>query len=195
MKSLWPSDGILRQLNRVLLAVIIGCNLFVIGTPLLPQVTFTVGNIIAAPDIQTGSQLDAIDRSYSHVVIPRLKLDEKIHEGTDVSTANLGVWRRPNASTPGNNTNTVLVGHRFTYDGESVFYHLDKLRPGDEIIVVYSGEVFVYTAGEQRVVPATAIEIEDPTASELLTIYTCTPIWSAKDRLVITATLERKLEP
>lgn len=195
MKSLWPEDGVLRQLNRGLLVIIVVCNLFVIGAPLLPQVTFTVGNVIAAPDIQSNSQLEGIDTSYNHVIIPRLKLDEKIHEGIDVSTANLGVWRRPNASTPGNDTNTVLVGHRFTYDGESVFYHLDKLQPGDEIIVVYDREVFMYSASQQKVVPATAIEIENPTNQEQLTVYTCTPIWSAEDRLVVTAQLVRKHSP
>lgn len=192
MKSFWPVDGVLKQFNRVLLVIIITCNLFVIGAPLLPQVTFTVSNVVAAPSVQTG-ELETIDRSYNHVIIPRLKLDEKIHEGADVSTANLGVWRRPNTSTPGLGSNTVLVGHRFTYDGASVFYHLDKLKPGDEVTVVYGQKVYVYKATDQRVVPATQIEIEQPTDQEQLTIYTCTPLWSAKDRLVITANLERKL--
>lgn len=81
----------------------------------------------------------------------------------------------------------MLVGHRFTYDGNGVFYHLDKLKVGDQLAVFWEGKKYQYTVTETKVVPATATEVEDQTQDPQLTLYTCTPLWSAKDRLVVIA--------
>lgn len=194
MKSLWPPEPKLKVVNHILLGLIVLTNLYVIGSPLLPQAELQLKQASQPmKSIQDDDYLSTIDRSYNHVVIPRLRLDERIHEGESESTANLGVWRRPQTAKPGQNNNTVLVGHRFTYDGGAVFYSLDRVQPKDEIVVVYDGKLYLHRVMDQKVVAATAVEIEEPTAQEQLTIYTCTPIWSAKDRLVLTTRLERVL--
>jgi LPXTG-site transpeptidase (sortase) family protein len=40
---------------------------------------------------------------------------------------------------------------------------------------------------ESKIVDPSAVEIEAPTTQKQLTLYTCTPIWTAKERLVIIA--------
>ena len=41
--------------------------------------------------------------------------------------------------------------------------------------------------GEKAVVEKTAVEIESPTEDDILTLYTCTPLWSSSKRLVVQA--------
>jgi LPXTG-site transpeptidase (sortase) family protein len=186
----WPNDEFLRQANRGMLVIIVILNAFVLGSPFWPRLNFEIAKITKPEiSIKQADWLDSIDRSYNHIIIPELRLDEKIHEGESLATAHLGVWRRPNTSVPGNDNNTVMVGHRFTYDGKSVFYNLDKLIPDETIIVVWDGKVFVYLTTHQFEAPATAVEIEAPSRKERLTLYTCTPLWSAENRLVVTADL------
>lgn len=123
----------------------------------------------------------------SRLVIPKIALDQHIYEGTSPYLVNKGVWARPNTSTPPKGSNTVLVGHRFTYDGPATFYNLDKVAVGDPIVVYWRGKEYDYKVSETKVVPPTAIDVEAPTKDPQLTIYTCTPLWSAKNRLVVVA--------
>jgi sortase A len=99
----------------------------------------------------------------------------------------LGVWHLPYTSTPDKGGNTVLVGHRFTYAGPAVFYHLDKVQVGDDVTMQWQNKTYTYTVTEVKVVPPTETSVEANTKDPQLTIYTCTPLWTAKNRLVIVA--------
>ncbi len=123
------------------------------------------------------------------LVIPKISVDGKIHEGQNESTLNKGIWRRPQTSTPGSASNIVFAAHRYQdITAPNSFYNLDKLEINDEILVYWEGKEHVYQINDKKVVPATAIEIENPTPKEQLTLYTCEPLYSAENRLVITAT-------
>ena len=54
---------------------------------------------------------------------------------------------------------------------------------------------YLYTVTEIKEVPASAIEIEAPTDTARLTLYTCTPLWNPVNRLVVIAELEKVTEP
>ncbi|MET1033370.1 MAG: class E sortase, partial [Candidatus Saccharimonadales bacterium] len=124
--------------------------------------------------------------------IPSLLLDQRINEGNDASTLAKGLWRRPQTSTPASGGNTVIVGHRLTYSNpRGTLYHLDKVQTGDSIGITWAGKNYAYTVREVKVVTAAAIEIEEPTTKPQLTIYTCTPLWLPRDRLVVIATPEK----
>lgn len=192
----WPSDSTLRSINRSLLVVIIICNGFLLLAPIWPKFSFIFRTHITKPvsiDLQSQDSLAGIDKSFNHIIIPRLQLDQKILEGENENTVHSGVWRRPAFATPGQNNNTVLVGHRFTYIGPSVFYHLDKVQANDDIVVAYSGKLYVYRVYNTRTVEPDDQSVEAPASSEKLTIYTCTPLGSIRYRLVIDSRLERVL--
>ncbi len=107
---------------------------------------------------------------------------------------NGGTWHRPNTSNPGETGNSVIIAHRYTYRGASTFYNLDKLKNDDEIIVYRQGKEYDYAVTDVKTVPPSAAEIEKSTGDTRLTLYTCTPLWNAKNRLVITTKpIERKL--
>ena len=192
----WPNDSKLRSINRCLLVIIIVVNSFVLLSPLWPKLIFAITDRFSQPiTINTSSLRSSpeFDRSKNHLVIPKLHMDEPILDGESESTVHRGIWRRPNAAKPGEGSNTVLVGHRFTYSGASVFYHLDKLAVGDDIVAIYNKKVFHYKVTGTRTVEPTETDVEAPTSVEKLTLYTCTPLGSLKYRLVIDTKLEETL--
>lgn len=177
-------------------------SLYIIVTPFLPHVSLWwdrfrddtsglrySGRLAAAEGQSENDNLEAVPPTENTVVIPGIQVDEAIIEGDVPGTVDLGVWRRPQTSTPDKGSNTVIVAHRFAYDSGATFYHLDKIKVGDKFAVWWEGEEYVYEVFEQKVVPATAIEIEGPTAEPIVTLYTCTPVWTAVDRLVVIARL------
>lgn len=187
----------LRQVNWGLASLIILINLYIIAVPFLPALQFWIAE-------QTNKTVETelheeikTDKPKTHkkntLIIPRLRMSEEIFEGPDISAANKGVWRRPNSSIPPQDSNTVLVGHRFMYNNPSgVFYHLDKVNVGDELAIFWKQKRYVYKVETIKTVPATASNIEASSKDAMLTLYTCTPLWSAKDRLVVTAKLTER---
>jgi LPXTG-site transpeptidase (sortase) family protein len=185
------------RVNNLLLAAIIVVNLYIIATPFVPGVIFWLesGHSPKVQQLQqairSGSQPDA---QQNRLIVPHMLLDQPINEGSDIHAANNGPWRLPFGSTPDRGGNTVIVGHRFTYTNpRGVFYHLDQLHPGDEIGIYWRAKKYLYKVTKTAVVPPTTVSVEAPTANAQLTLYTCTPLWWPKDRLVITATLESSL--
>lgn len=126
----------------------------------------------------------------NRLVIPKIGVDSHVYEGTNEAVLDKGVWHRPNSSTPDKGGNTVLTAHRFMYtSGKNTFYHLDMLAVGDQFTVFWKGENYAYTVKETKVVPADNLSIEDSTTEAQVTLYSCTPLFSTTDRLVVIATL------
>lgn len=190
----------LPQVNLLLIFLILSMNFYVLAAPIIPKFTLwlhqrrlkSVSGLPYTTQLDTSSPASSSRASIptdDRVVIPKIALDEHIYEGTSKYLINKGVWARPKTSTPPKGSNTVLVGHRFTYDGPQTFYNLDKLRVNDDIVLYWGGKEFDYSVTGIDIVPPTATEIENPTDQPRLTLYTCTPIWSAKNRLVVYAKL------
>jgi sortase A len=81
------------------------------------------------------------------------------------------------------------VGHRFTYAGPAVFYFLDKIQLKDKIYVDWQQKRYIYEVQNIKEVPPTALSVHAATNKPVLTLYTCTPLLTAKNRLVITSKL------
>jgi sortase A len=90
------------------------------------------------------------------------------------------------------NGNVVLSGHRWKFGRNpayKIFEDLDQLDIGDKIIVHYAGRDYIYEIFENKTVQDDAIEILDQTDEPMLTVYTCTPKFTAFRRLVYRARL------
>lgn len=189
----------LHIFNNVLSIVVMLLALYIITLPFLPNLQFWLKKTTHAyPQLVTQNLPEApkedkeVIPAENTLVIPGLGMQEVVYDGNSVATLRKGVWHRPHSSNPTQGSNTVLVGHRFTYtQPEGVFYHLDKVKVGDSIVLYWQGEKYSYHVTKAFVVTADKVEIEAPTKDPLLTLYTCTPLWSAKDRLVIQAELEK----
>lgn len=183
-----------RRINNLLSVVVVGVALYILLWPFLPAVAFWrhkhlqsgtgyVYQTKLAPKTVAAKPIPEDNR----LVIPALRMDEAINDGPTIATLRKGIWHRPASSSPDKGGNTVLVGHRFTYAGSAVFYNLDKVQAGDQVIVYWQHKEYDYKVAVSEVVPPNDLEIEQPTTDPILTIYTCTPLWSAHDRLVLIA--------
>ncbi len=124
----------------------------------------------------------------NRLVIPKIGVDVAIVEGKDERALYRGIWHLPDTSTPDRGGNTVLTGHRFQYlSGPKTLYLLDRMQPGEIIIVYWQGKEYDYRVTKRKVVNPDAVEILDNTKAPQLTIFTCTPIFSTKQRLVLFA--------
>lgn len=121
------------------------------------------------------------------LVMPKLGVDGEVYQGGE-ENLNLGYWHIPGTSTPDQGGNTVIVAHRFLYtDGPNTFYHLDKAEVGDKFTLFWEQVEYTYEVKEVFEVTPDQVEIEEQTEEEMLTLYTCTPIFSAAKRLVVRA--------
>ncbi len=186
----------LRTFNNLLSFVVIGLGIYIAITPFWPQIQFALRDdspTASAPYSGTlaqtvGSTAAAEAPKENRLVIPSIQLNEPILEGNSINVIHGGgTWRRPNTASPLENDNTVIVGHRYYGSNVSTFYHLDKVLVGQKLAVYWEGHEQLYEVTESKVVDPKATEVEAPTADKRLTIYTCTPIWTAKNRLVIVA--------
>jgi len=199
-------DRTWRKINIGLLVAIVLVNLYTMLLPAIPalrywwqaghsktKVTATVEQYVKATTPQANSEQSTPteDMSGNRLIIPRMLMNTKIVEGpTSNPYGNLkkGAWRLPFSSTPDKGGNTVIAGHRFTYtESRSIFYYLDKLQVGDEIGVQWNGTTYTYKVVSTSVVPPTETSVQAATDDNRLTLYTCTPVWNPKNRLVVVA--------
>jgi len=195
----------LSKINNLLLALIILINGYIIIAPILPALIFGwQGHQAKQQQLQREIHSQVTHKPTTppaasqpnHVIIPTMLLDQPILEGSirnQYSVLNQGIWRWPQGSTPDKGSNTVLIGHRFTYTNpRGVFYFLNKVKLSDEIGVFWNNKQYLYKVVSVTEVPPNDTAIEANTQNPELTLFTCTPLWLPKDRLVIVAALESK---
>jgi len=104
---------------------------------------------------------------------------------------NHGAWRLPETATPDKKGNTVISGHRFKYfpPNNLTFYLLDKLAVNDIIFVSWQEKDYYYKVKEVKRVKNTEVSILNQSDKKLLTLFTCDPIFSQENRLVVISEL------
>lgn len=121
-------------------------------------------------------------------VIPKIGVDVAIVEGSQDDALNRGIWHIPGTSSPDKGSNMVLSGHRFRFlSGPRTLYLLDRMEKGDPMIVYWQGKEYDYVVTGKRIVRPNQVEILDATDKPRLTVFTCSPLFSTKERLVLIA--------
>jgi LPXTG-site transpeptidase (sortase) family protein len=191
----------LSKINNILLALIILVDGYIIIGPFVPSIIFHTENHTAkrrelTTEIHSTQKPVAAKPRPNQLIVPSMLLDQPIYDGSEsqqYQILNKGIWRFSGGSTPDKGGNTVLIGHRFTYTNpRGVFYYLNKVKLGDEIGVWWSNKQYLYKVASISQVPPTDTAIENNTSRPELTLFTCTPLWLPKDRLVVVADLEVK---
>jgi sortase (surface protein transpeptidase) len=172
----------------------------------------------AAPQLPPASTAHGavpVGEAFAILHIPRLGLDYQraIVEGTGQDQLAQGPGHYVGTAFPGERGNFALAGHRVGKG--SPFLDLDKLRPGDPIVVETSQSWFVYRVlgdaatgdlsadpsgipGQEIVLP-TDLAVISPrpdaprtavSTGSYLTLTTCHPRFSAHQRLIIHAKLD-----
>lgn len=199
MKLMTPTvkKPALYTVNNILSTVVVVVALYILAVPFYPIIKnfITASKKPAVP--YQGKLAESLGVSAPNplpkenkIVIPAAKIDVPIYTGKSLSVIDNGgswiknIWTQD----PRDNGNTIIIGHRFTYKHpEGAFYNLDKVDVGDRLAVYWEGDELLYEVTERKTVGPDQVEVEAKTEDRILTIYTCTPLYTATHRLVLIA--------
>ena len=133
----------------------------------------------------------AAQKTIDRMKIPAIRVDMQIAEGMSEKVLNKGfAWKLPYTSTPDKGGNTVIGCHRYLYtSGSRTCFNLDKVKAGDTMVVEWKGVRYDYRVREIKIVQPDDISILNATRESVLTVFTCTPKFTSKLRLVVIADL------
>lgn len=122
--------------------------------------------------------------------IPKLGVDSIVVEGTSASALKAGAGHYPQTPLPGQAGNVAIAGHRTTYGRP--FNRIDELRPGDQIALTTPVGTFTYEVDRSPwITHPTDWSVVDQSSAAQLTLTSCNPKGSAKQRIVVRAKLVR----
>ena len=198
--------GVLRDLNQQVASALIQDTLT--PTPLVMAVVLPSGHL--PPDAQGNTRpneeeipehLRPMVQSLANIPIPTaapdqairlqipaLKVDAPIVQGDGFEQLKKGVGQNVGSANPGQVGNVILSAHNDVY-GE-LFRYLDKLAPGDQVILYTQQRQFVYVVDRTAVVEPTAVEVMASTGSPTVTLISCYPYLVDKKRIVVFARLQ-----
>ncbi|MGZ9133229.1 MAG: sortase, partial [Nitrospira sp.] len=195
--------GILRDLNEEVAAALVQETLT--PTPLVMAVVLPSGH--TPPDAQgnTRPNLEEIPAHLQPMVqslasipiptaapnqairiqIPSLEVDAPVVQGDGWEQLKKGVGQNIGSAHPGQNGNVVLSAHNDVY-GE-LFRFLDKLQPGDQVVLYTQQRQYTYVVDRTAIVEPTAVEVMAPTENPTVTLISCYPYLINKQRIVVFA--------
>lgn len=119
------------------------------------------------------------------LIIPKIDVEVVMVQGTGRDDLREGPGHWPETPMPGMESNFVLSGHRTTYGAP--FLRLDKLAAGDVIKVMMPYAAATYEVTRSIIVYPDEVETVAPKGVEEISLITCHPIYSARQRLIIQA--------
>ena len=198
--------GVLRDLNKEVASVLIQETFT--PTPLVMAVVLPSGHL--PPDAQGNTRpndeeipehLRPMVQSLANIPIPTpapdqavrlqvpaIKIDAPIVQGDGWEQLKKGVGQNVGSANPGQNGNVILSAHNDVY-GE-IFRNLDKLAPGDQVILYTQQRQYVYVVDRTAIVEPTAVEVMAGTGSPTVTLISCYPYLVDKQRIVVFARLQ-----
>jgi sortase A len=115
-------------------------------------------------------------------------------EGISGNALRAGAGHYPTTALPGDQGNVAIAGHRTGF-GEP-FRHLDALRPGDKVVMetpvgTYTYQVMSPFEGHKNpwITNPKDLSVISPTLEAVLTLTTCDPPHTSKNRLIVRAKL------
>lgn len=189
------SHGWARRWLSVLSVALLAGAVGLLGYPLYTnfysgRVQDRLSDELASPDLQRKyrERQIAVGDSLTRIQIPKLNVDTIVVEGTTASALRAGAGHYPSTPLPCENGNVGIAGHRTTYG--KPFNKLDLLVPGDTIILTTPIGSCTYEVSKQPfiVAPSNLDVIADSPTTRELTLTTCHPKNSARQRLIVKAT-------
>lgn len=155
----------------------------------------------ALPQVRAGRskmQAPKAGKTMGLMVIPRIKLRQTVVEGTAKDDLQTGPGHYSGTPYPGQPGNAGIAGHRTTYGAP--FFNLNLLKPGDPIFIQTLQGNFRYDvidacqpkctgSGWFVVTPTDRHVLANTPDQNLLTLTTCHPQYTARERLVVRARL------
>jgi LPXTG-site transpeptidase (sortase) family protein len=150
------------------------------------------GQVLQGAEPRTILVESAPDRGTAFAVIRIPKIEALVDgwavvEGVRVGDLKNGAGHMPDTPLPGAPGNAVISGHRTTYGAP--FHDVDVLSWGDIIEVDTALGTHTYVVREVKIVKPTDVWVTDPREGAWLTLTTCHPKFSSRQRLIVFAEL------
>jgi len=143
--------------------------------------------------------LSPVDTEFS-VIIPKINANAKVIKDVDPFDSRIyqvaltrGIAHAKGTSTPDKPGNTFIFAHSALnwYQANqfnAVFYLLNKLEKGDEIVVYYQKEKYNYKVVEIKIIKGNEVDyLSSNLNTNQLTLMTCWPPGTTLNRLVVVA--------
>ncbi|HET7236603.1 MAG TPA: sortase [Actinomycetota bacterium] len=125
-------------------------------------------------------------RAVAILKIPTIDVDYVVVEGTDTESLKKGPGHYSQTSYPWEEEGAVgIAGHRTTYGAP--FWALDELSAGDTIVLETEFGIFEYRVTRSKVIAPSDGSVLRDTRRPTLVLTTCTPRFSAAQRLIVFA--------
>ena len=124
----------------------------------------------------------------TRIQIPALGVDAPVVQGDGWEQLKKGVGQHIGTPNPGEKGNVVLAAHNDVF-GE-IFRDLDRLKPGDEVILSNTQQAYVYIVRQTQIVEPTQVEVLAPTQDPVVTLISCYPYMVDNQRIVVVAELQ-----
>ena len=126
----------------------------------------------------------------NHLTIPRIGVDADVVIADTDAALMKGLWHLPGTALPGQNGNIVISAHRWLHKppNPTTFYSIDKIQVGDPIYYDFKGSRYEYKVTKHFIVNPEDVYILDQDENKL-TLFTCTPLYTTKQRYVVNAEL------
>lgn len=128
-------------------------------------------------------------RAVGALSMPTLDRRYAMVHGTDTATLRKGPAHFPDTPLPGEGGTVAIAGHRTTYGAP--FRPLDRLQPGDPLVLTMPYGRFTYRVERTRIVPPDALWVTRRVSYERAVLVACHPLYSAAKRIVVFARLAR----
>jgi sortase A len=198
--------NVIRELNQEVAAVIEQPTLT--PTPLIGAVVLPSGHI--PPNAPGGTRfnedeipehLRPLVRSWYNapvptpgpeqamrIQIPAIEVDAPVVQGDGWEQLKKGVAQHLGSADPGARGNVVLSAHNDIF-GE-IFRDLDRLVPGDLVLLHTNQRSYTYVVVDTKVVEPTAVDVMAPTSQPTTTLISCYPYLKDNLRIVVIARLQ-----
>lgn len=146
---------------------------------------------IASPELKQAyiNRNVGVGDSLTRIKIPDIDIDVVVVEGTTASALRAGAGHYPDTPLPCEVGNVAIAGHRTTYGRP--FHNVDLLKVGSKITLETPIGSCTYEVTEDpfAVAPNRLDVIANDPSAATLTLTTCHPKGSARQRLIIKANL------
>ena len=127
---------------------------------------------------------------FGYLEISSINVQQYVLAGTNENTLELGPGHYASTALPGTGGNVGIAGHRTTYGAP--FGDLDAVNIGDTILLTVDSKTFHYQVDSIDVVEAVGGEyVLFDRGDDRLTLTTCHPKYSAKERLIVSGILTK----
>lgn len=143
--------------------------------------------------------LTPVDEGFG-IVIPKILANTKVIADVDPNNSveyqralAKGVAQAKGSVDPGEEGNIFIFSHSGVdfYEANrynAVFYLLNKLEKGDEVLLFYQGEKIAYAVREKKIVGAEEVQyMKSKPGERIVTLMTCWPAGTDLKRLVVIA--------